>query len=76
MKKQYYIPSCEVLEFASEDSLLVNSIHDADSRMAAQDVEQNAMQGVSELNTADGGITEGNYGKRQWNFLDDMIDDI
>lgn len=78
MKKDYIIPTIFLIKCEEESKLLSGSPRDADSVHAAPDVQHNAMDGKTELNTDNSGnVKEGNYAKKNdWFFDDNAFSDF
>lgn len=79
MKRKYITPVVYFFKFEEESELLANSLHDADSKNAASDVPNNAMDGNTELNvTNPGTLTQGEIGAKDhdWFFDDNAFSDF
>ena len=78
MKKDYIIPTIFFIKYEEESKLLGNSLHNADSVHAATDVDNNLMDGNTDLNIDNtGNISEGDYAKKtDWFFDDNAFSDF
>jgi hypothetical protein len=78
MKKDYIIPTIFLINYEEESKLLSPSLQNADSEYAAPDVQHNAMDGKTELNTDNSGkVTEDDYAKKNdWFFDDNAFSDF
>lgn len=76
MKKDYIIPTIFLIK-CDEESKLLGSLSDADSTFGASDVQHNAMDGNTDLNTDNSGnVKEGDYAKKNdWLFDDNAFSD-
>ena len=78
MKKDYIIPTIFFVKYEEESKLLSNSLQgNGDSVHAAPDVDHNAMNGSTELNIDNTGVSEGDYAKKaDWFFDDNAFSDF
>lgn len=78
MKKDYIIPTIFFIKYEEESKLLGNSLHNADSVHAAPDVDNNLMDGNTDLNIDNTvNISEGDYAKKtDWFFDDNAFSDF
>ena len=78
MKKDYIIPTIFLIKYEEESELLGHSLHNADSKYAAPDLDKiNSMDGKGELNIDNtGNVSEEDYAKKNgWLFDDNAFSD-
>ena len=79
MKKDYIIPTIFFIKYEEESKLLSNSLQgNGDSVHAAPDVDNNLMDGNTDLNIDNtGNISKGDYAKKtDWFFDDNAFSDF
>lgn len=79
MKRKYITPVVYFFKFDEESELLANTINDADSDYAAPDLNQNNMQGKTELGVSNSGnLNQDAIGAKDhdWFFDDNAFSDF